>query len=192
MSHKLIKSKYGVSPKGWGTNSCTNGSPCNPWKDISSGYQSFLECCRAEIGNGNRVRFWEDSWVNDRVLKALFPRLFALSTKKLLIISHFVDLNSAPVHWDLGFRRNLNDREFNEIIRLLAILEPVRLSSLRSDRRRWQPEKSDIFSCKSFSSHLHSGFSADLLPPYPYIWKVSSPPKVNFFVVAFYWETQYL
>lgn len=68
------------------------------------------------------MRFWEDSWLNKGVLKNLFPRLFALSIKQLLSISHSEDINSVLVNWDFGFRRNLNDREVDEVISLLDIL----------------------------------------------------------------------
>lgn len=180
--NNITKSKYGTSSNGWDAKSGTIGSSCNPWKDISYGYQTFHECCSLVVGNGKRVRFWEDSWVNEGVLKNLFPRLFAVSTKQLLSISHFVDNNSVPVNWDFGFRRNLNDRELDEAISLLGILGHVRLSRARSDGRRWLLDESGVFSCKSYSSYLHSNGLVDTFPPHPLIWKTSSPPKVKVFL----------
>ena len=39
---------------------------------MSSGLSSFLECCKFEVGNGERVRFWEEwlvgGWKVERVV----------------------------------------------------------------------------------------------------------------------------
>lgn len=55
------------------------GSSCSPWKDISHGYSSFLQCCNFVVGNGESVRFWEDSWLEDRSLNVMYPRPYLLS-----------------------------------------------------------------------------------------------------------------
>lgn len=106
--------------------------------------------------------------MNEGVVKNLFPRLFALSTKQLLSISHFVDINSTLVNWDFGFRRNLNDRVVDEVISLLDILGHVRLSGARLDGRGWLLDESGMFPCKSYLSYLHSNGLEDTFPPQPH------------------------
>ena len=34
------------------------------------------------VGNGKRVRFWEDRWRGDEILSISFPSLYALVTSK--------------------------------------------------------------------------------------------------------------
>lgn len=117
----VVKSKYGSATNGWDANPATTVTSLNPWKDISASYQTFLQCCRFEVGNGNRVRFWEDSWVREGLLKDSFPHFFALSSKHSLSIDCFVDSQVFPRNWDFGFKRNLNERETTEVIKLLEI-----------------------------------------------------------------------
>ncbi|CAL2262014.1 unnamed protein product [Prunus armeniaca] len=135
-----------------------------------------------EVGNGNRVRFWEDSWVKEGLLKDSFPRLFALSSKQSLSIDRFVDSHVFPHNWDFGFRRNLNDRETAEAIKLLEVLDGFRLCASKRDRRRWDLEVSGFFTCKSFQSFLRNKGSVVTFLPFSSVWKAKSPPKVKVFV----------
>ena len=143
---------------------------------------NIIFCCRFEVGNGNRVRFWEDRWVREGLLKDSFPRLFALSSKHSLSIDCFVDSQVFPHNWDFGFRRNLNERETAEVIKLLEILEGFRLCASKRDRRRWDLEVLGYFTCKSFQSFLRNKGRVVTFPPFSLVWKAKSPPKVKVFV----------
>ncbi|CAL8989771.1 unnamed protein product [Prunus brigantina] len=147
----VVKSKYGSATNGWDANPATMVTSLNPWKDISAGYQTFLQCCSFEVGNGNRVRFWEDSWVREGLLKDSFPRLFALSSKHSLSIDCFVDSQVLPHNWDFGFRRNLNERETVKVITLLEILEGFRLCASKRDRRGGILRSRDLSLASPFS-----------------------------------------
>ena len=133
------------------------------------------------MGNGNRVRFWEDSWTKEGILKDICPRLFALSSKHASCIACFVDTHLFPHTWDFGFRRNLNEREMVELIKLLEILEGIRLCVLKMDKRRWELEDSGSFSCKSFQSLRNKGME-ETFSPFPLVWKAKTPPKVKVLV----------
>ncbi|BBH02795.1 Ribonuclease H-like superfamily protein [Prunus dulcis] len=82
-----------------------------------------------------------------------------------------------PYNWDFGFRRNLNERELAEVIKMLDILDGIRLSPSRLDRRLCELEGSGSFSCKSFRSFLLNNGMAEAFSPYSLIWKAKSHPK---------------
>ncbi|CAL9024554.1 unnamed protein product [Prunus brigantina] len=84
-------------------------------------------------------------------LKELFPRLFALSRNQHHCVASLVDSYVHPHHWNFGFRRNLNEVEVGELVRMLQILDRVRVSQYRSDSRRWKLDGSRLFSCKSYT-----------------------------------------
>ena len=44
-----------------------------------------------KVGNKNKVRFWEDNWLGENSLEALFPSLFRISSHKSRPISDFWD-----------------------------------------------------------------------------------------------------
>ncbi|KAB2635258.1 hypothetical protein D8674_025792 [Pyrus ussuriensis x Pyrus communis] len=152
--HKVIRSKYGMQDNGWNANPPLRGSSRSPWKDISCGLQSFLQCCKFEVGNGERVRCWEDGWLEGGPLKEQFPRLFLLSRMHNQNIASFVDLSINSLSWNFDFRRNLNEVEIEEAARLLQKVENVR-----------------------FNNGIVQHF-----PPSSQIWKSKVPPKVKVLV----------
>ncbi|KAI5317051.1 hypothetical protein L3X38_036758 [Prunus dulcis] len=164
--HTTIKSKHGINSNGWDTKHVVNVSCRNPWREILKGYNSFLQCCRFSFGNREKIRFWEDYWLKEGLLKNLFPRLFSLSRKKNLSISHIVNNQELPLNWDFGFRRNLFKAKIAEAVILLDILGKVRLSSSRMERRIWDIEEHGSFSCKSFRSFLLSTDIRDVCSPF--------------------------
>ncbi|KAL6190796.1 hypothetical protein ACLB2K_037190 [Fragaria x ananassa] len=133
------------------------------------------------VGNGKRVRFWEDSWLEDQPLSFCFPRLFRLSRYASSVVERLVVRihSSFLLSWDFGFRRNLNDLEIEEFASLMAKLENVRLVESKSDERRWKLESSGKFSCKSFHSFLIRGGIDPILAPAKFIWNSKAPTKVK-------------
>ena len=180
--HKVIRSKYGLQVNGWNALPPRRVSSRSPWKDISSGSHQFLRHCKFEVGNGERVRFWEDGWLAGGPLKEQFPRLFLLSRKHNHNISSFVEVSSNSLSWNFDFRRNLNEMEIEEVARLLQKVEEVRLSLSKMDNRRWNLEASGLFTCKSYRSLLSNNGIVHYYPPYSQIWKSKAPPKVKILV----------
>ena len=41
------------------------------------------------LGDGSRIRFWADEWIEGVVLKKAFPRIFDLSVNKLGKVKEF-------------------------------------------------------------------------------------------------------
>ncbi|OVA16871.1 hypothetical protein BVC80_1233g7 [Macleaya cordata] len=52
--------------------------------------------------------------------------------------------------WDLGFRRDINDWEVEELSNLLSALEVVHLDDEEEDRLIWKPESDGEFKVSSF------------------------------------------
>ena len=75
------------------------------------------------VGNGNSVHFWHDRWCEAGTLKSLFPRLFALSLQKNLLISQMGEWNENTWAWNIRWRRVLYEWENDEMRRLKHIIE---------------------------------------------------------------------
>nr|GEV15324.1 hypothetical protein [Tanacetum cinerariifolium] len=61
----------------------------SPWKVIvNSVYQlqrkgvNLFDACSRSLGNGMNIRFWDEKWCGDMLLKDCFPRVFALEGDK--------------------------------------------------------------------------------------------------------------
>ena len=89
--HKMIGSKYGMEVGGWLPCEVRNTSYRSPWKAIQGMMPIFLKNAKLKLGDGQRVRFWEDAWVERAQFKFKFPNLFRLSTLHNKPISDFLD-----------------------------------------------------------------------------------------------------
>ncbi|RVW34900.1 putative ribonuclease H protein [Vitis vinifera] len=74
--HQVILSIYGTHSNGWDANTIVRWSHRCPWKAIAQGFQDFSKYTRFIVGDGERIRFWEDLWWGDQTLKDQYPRLF--------------------------------------------------------------------------------------------------------------------
>jgi len=62
-----------------------------------------------KIGDGRRVKFWKDKWVDDQLLKDKFQRLFCLSLCKKVVMAEVgtweYENVLERVRWNLNWRR---------------------------------------------------------------------------------------
>jgi len=84
---KVVKSIYqednGLIPS-------KSGYKCpGPWQAIKNLVndqqplsKKIVQHLRMELGNGERIKFWEDPWVQEGILKNLFPQIFVLSSQQ--------------------------------------------------------------------------------------------------------------
>ena len=90
-----------------------------------------------KVGNGRKIKFWEDVWWEDEAFSNRFANLHRLSlasnsTIEDLFVSH---TGSSPHGWDLQFYRNLHEREFENFANLSVALDQVRLNEALADLR---------------------------------------------------------
>ena len=63
------------------------------------------------MGDGTRVKFWDDVWCRDRPLKEAFPNLYNISRSRDASVSEVMSCANGRISWDLQFRRLVNDQE---------------------------------------------------------------------------------
>ena len=66
--HQVILSIYGSHSNGWDANTVVRWSHRCPWKAIAQVFQDFSKFTRFVVGDGDRIRFWEDLWWGDQAL----------------------------------------------------------------------------------------------------------------------------
>ena len=58
------------------------------WKFISQGWSSFSSHILFDIGDGSRVKFWQDRWCGESSLAVRYPTLFRfVGTRRLAWLS---------------------------------------------------------------------------------------------------------
>ncbi|RVW63734.1 LINE-1 retrotransposable element ORF2 protein [Vitis vinifera] len=143
--HQVILSIYGSHSNGWDANTIVRWSHHCPWKAISQVFQEFSSFTRFVVGNGERIRFWEDLWWGDQPLGSQYPSLFRVVLDKNIPISSVLD-PTRPFSWNLNFRRNLSDSEIEDLEGLMRSLDGVHLSPSVPDARLWPLSSSGLFS----------------------------------------------
>lgn len=87
---RVIYSRYGLDNNKWDAGRARRETSRSSWRFISAGLPDFQKCLKICLGSGSRVRFWEDTWIEDRDLKSKFPSLYAISIAKDGMVSDFV------------------------------------------------------------------------------------------------------
>ncbi|RVW65401.1 Isoamylase 3, chloroplastic [Vitis vinifera] len=125
--HQVILSIYGSHSNGWDANTLVRWSHRCPWKAIAQVFQEFSLFTRYVVGNGERIRFWENLWWGDQTLGTQYPRLFRVVVDKNILISSVLG-STRPFSWNLNFRRNLSDSEIEDLEGLMRSLNELHLS----------------------------------------------------------------
>lgn len=177
---RIITSKYGLQPNGWDAKVVSRGSLRNPWKFISQGYGAFSANISFTVGEGSRVRFWQDHWLQDGPLQVSNPRIFSLTSKPDAWVSEVIRRNEAGLEWDFRFRRPLSDWEAEELGHIIQAVQGYPYRLLTSDSRVWNGSK-ESFSCKSFFGIINHGPQVPFFQEFISVWKFSAPHRVKVF-----------
>ena len=86
------------------------------------------------MGNGQRVKFWEDKWCRDVPLYESFPSLFSMSMLKNAWVSEVWNPVGDGDGWTTLFARAFNDWEIDLVERLLQKIHAFRVQREEEDR----------------------------------------------------------
>ncbi|RVX01566.1 DUF724 domain-containing protein 7 [Vitis vinifera] len=70
---------------------------------IAQVFQEFSPFVRLVVGNGERIRFWEDLWWGNQTLCSQFADLYRVVSMKNLTVSNVLG-NSLPLSWNFKFK----------------------------------------------------------------------------------------
>ena len=84
--NQLLRVKYGEEKGGWCTKGVRASYGVGVWKVIRKGQDSMVGKIAIEVGDGSRVKFWNDKWCGSVPLCDVFPTLFVVTTNKEALI----------------------------------------------------------------------------------------------------------
>ena len=178
--HRVMASIYGTHPNEWDANTVVRWCYRCQWKAIAQGYNQFFQFTHLVVGNGERIRFWEDLWWCNQLLCAQYPDLYRVTSIRNLPILLVLG-PSPPSTLNLQFRRNLTNLEINHLQGLLFFIASVHLSLSAVDLRSWSVSSTSLFIVKSFSLALSSSSNLTLFQPATCLWEAKGPLKVKAF-----------
>jgi hypothetical protein len=107
--------KYGVDWGGWRSGAISGSHGVGLWKFICMGWQNFRRFCKFDVGEGSKIRFWDDIWCGERALKEEFPSLFSIARFKEASIANNMEPSNISIQWNIQFTRLLHDWEVGEL-----------------------------------------------------------------------------
>lgn len=111
------------------------------WKQILRQRDTFKQAISCLVGNGSGILFWEDKWLNNKVLKDYVTHQIGIQQT----VSHFTNHNS----WNSqSLYRVLPEEIVKEILGF-----PLPTSDVQ-DKLAWDPDKSGLFTIKSTYNFL--------------------------------------
>ncbi|KAL3355533.1 hypothetical protein AABB24_019554 [Solanum stoloniferum] len=115
------------------------------WMGSMEVNQSFMELYGRnvflKVGNGNKIKFWRDGWIDQIPLSESFPDLFSICNNPEARVCECWTTQG----WDLIFRRLMNDWEVDRVASFLGKLGETNLVTNAPDRVIWKHSKDDKF-----------------------------------------------
>ena len=141
--------------------------------------------CKLMLGNGGRIRFWEDKWNGENPLCNLFPTLYAITTSKGKMIGEVWESLRGEGGWNLRFFSPFNDWELDEAQRLISSTSGNSVRQRVEDKILWDVDKKGQYTVKANYMHMENARIDNYLVGL--IWNSRVPPKVSVFTLEAWW-----
>ena len=99
------------------------------WKYSSQGWSSFSSQILFDIGDGSRVKFWQDWWCGESSLIDRYPALFRFCRNKEASVAELMLFANGVLFWDVSFFRGVHVRDLEA---LSDFMESIYASPLRA------------------------------------------------------------
>jgi hypothetical protein len=134
----------------------------------------FFERGSFNVGNGESIRFWEDTWLGDTPLAHQYSSLYNIVQRKQVSLANVM----AQVTLNIGFRQTLSGSRADRWIHLVQRLMNVYLTT-QPDTFTWKLTTSGSFTVKSLYLDYMNDHTRFLRK---YLWKIKVPLKIRIFM----------
>lgn len=149
------------------------GSPF--WKGVMWAMQAAKMGYTWVVGNGKKIRFWEDQWFGNSSLPIHFGHLYAICNEQGKTVEEVWDGNNLK----LTFRRTVNEIIYNSWLELVAIAESICYKE-ETDKLVWKYNSNGLYSTQTLYAVISYGGVQPVYPPV--IWEISVAPRIQVFL----------
>ena len=150
------------------------------WKNISQGWPSFSRHILYDIGDGSRVKFWQDRWCEETSLAVKYPDLFRFCRNKDVCGAELMMSTNGVLFWDVRFVRGVHAQDLEAMFDFLVTIYGSPLRGRGEDKMCWIPSKVKGFLVSDYYRILVG--TAFFGFPWKNIWKQKIPSRVAFSV----------
>jgi hypothetical protein len=144
------------------------------WAGLMKVKDQFFARGSFRVRNGLEVRFWKDTWIEDKPLKLKYPSLYNIARRKDATVAQV--LSTTPLN--MSFRRSITD---NYLCAWYHLVSKVVSFNLTNDKDVfvWSLQKSGNFSVRSlYTSIIQCG----VVPSKCKLWNIKVPLKIKIFL----------
>lgn len=145
------------------------------WREVTKLRYIGRLSCTFQIGNGQTVKFWTDTWYSECPLSTIYPHLFELCSNPFVCVQEVIESRGTM----LRFRRNLHGILLSEWHTIVAIVNSCSLNN-SPDCPKWKWDSKLQFSTASLYRFLSfRGVQVSFAEMW---WHVPVPLKIQIFM----------
>ena len=118
----------------WCTRSVNGPYGVGLWENISQGWPSFSRHILCDIGDGSRVKFWQDQWCGETSLAVRYPDLFRFCRNKDANVVELMKSANGVLFWDVRFFRGVHDWDLEAMSDFMETIYASPLRGLGEDK----------------------------------------------------------
>lgn len=154
---------------------CKPQNPSRFWQGVMWAAQALKFGYRWVVGDGAKIRFWEDTWFGSSPLSVQFWPLYIICNQQCATLAEVWDGSEVK----LTFRRTFSDKMMESWYELEQIIRGTTLS-VEGDSLIWQYESKGEYTTGSLYSIINfRGMQPVFIPS---IWSIIAPPRVQVFL----------
>ena len=130
---------------GWCTRPVSAPYGVGLWKNISRGWLSYSHYILYDIGDGLRVKFWQDCWCGETPLAISYPDLFRFCRDKEASVAEVMKFSNGVLFWDVSFFRGVHARELEAVSNFMDTIYGSIVRGFGEDKMSWKLDKNKGF-----------------------------------------------
>jgi hypothetical protein len=157
---------------------------CSSTSGASQFFKGFMWAAAAakigykwKIGNGRKVKFWEDNWLGPSSLAIQYWDIYVLIHEKSGTVADLWD----GTNLKCTFRRGVDQRLMNIWLEIVQLASTISFSD-EEDSLIWQFNSNGIYSSQSLYKVIN--FRGIMPVHVPAVWNLKIPPRVLFFSLS--------
>ena len=111
---------------------------------------------RYDIGDGSRVKFWQDRWCGETPLAVSYPELFKVCRNKEASMAELMKSPNGVLFWDVSFFRGVHVQELEVLSSFMEFIYNSSIRGFGEDKMCWIPSKDKGFLVKDYYRILTS------------------------------------
>jgi hypothetical protein len=149
-----------------------------PWSHMqiqqsASEIALFKACTDITVGNGQKVEFWQDRWVDGKAPKELAPDLYKLAPRKQGTVAQAM----AGGRWKRGLHSIRSTQELHQFVHLWTLLRHCQQLTDQQDEFKGRFSSDGKYSTRSVYNMQFQGAFADF--KWDHVWKLKTEEKMQ-------------